>query len=214
MPAAVRGTSAGKLKNGGRARIAVIETAPAIPMTAVATTMASEDVTKIIITRNAASIVGEDQKWPRAHLEAIGGEKQYRHRQKLRTVEPAERRAKQFWLAKRCQIVAEKRAGDEIGAVVARKGKAEQPDHRIFPIRPPAAAPRRLLIHVLGDLWAGQQKDRGDPQRRRCPQHHVQPPTPADRGEDKGDGEDRGEHRAHEHAAGIANGSERKAARQ
>jgi len=31
MPAAVRGTSAGKLKNGGRARIAVIETAPAIP---------------------------------------------------------------------------------------------------------------------------------------------------------------------------------------
>ena len=38
MPAAVRGTSAGKLKNGGRARIAVIETAPAIPMTAVAPT--------------------------------------------------------------------------------------------------------------------------------------------------------------------------------
>ena len=53
-----RQMSAGKLKNGGRARIAVIETAPAIPRTAVAATMARDDVTKIIITRNAASIVG------------------------------------------------------------------------------------------------------------------------------------------------------------
>jgi hypothetical protein len=73
--------------------------------------------------------------------------------------EPIERRAEQFRLAKRRQIVAEKSAGDEIGAVIARKGKAEQPDHWIFPIRPPTAAGRRLLIYVLGDLWAAQQKD-------------------------------------------------------
>jgi hypothetical protein len=52
MPAAVRGKSAGKLKNGGSARIAVIETAPAIPMTAVAETMARPD--------NARGISGDD----------------------------------------------------------------------------------------------------------------------------------------------------------
>src|ERR1700683_3682487 len=102
MPAAGRGTSAGKLKNGGRARIAVIETAPAIPMTAVAATMARDDGTKIHITRNAAP-----------HVEAVECEKQSRHRQKRRTVEPAERRAEQFRLAKRRQIVSEKGAGDE-----------------------------------------------------------------------------------------------------
>src|ERR1700751_6082393 len=142
MPAAVRGTSAGKLKNGGRARIAVIETAPAIPMTAVAATMARDDVTKIIITRNAASIVGPKTRNGHARIwRRLAVRNNTTHRHKLRIVEPAERRAEQFRLAKRRQIVAEKGAGDEIGAVVGRKGKAEQPDHRIFPIRPPAAGP-------------------------------------------------------------------------
>jgi hypothetical protein len=109
MPAAVRGTSAGKLKNGGKARIAIIETAPAIPMTAVAATMVRDDVTKTIITRNAASMIGPKSRRPRAHLEAIGGEKQYRHRHSCEPLSQASA-AEQFRLAKRRQIVAEKGA--------------------------------------------------------------------------------------------------------
>src|ERR1700721_500544 len=120
MPAAVRGTSAGALKNGGRARIAVIETAPAIPMTAVAATMASDDVTKIIINRNAASIVGPKTRNGHAR---IWRRLAVRNNTAIaKSCEPLSQpsAAPSSSGLPSVAIVSEKGAGDEIGAVGAR----------------------------------------------------------------------------------------------
>ena len=103
MPAEVRGRSAGELRSGGKASVAVSVIAVVKPTNAAQTEITavgmSEDQAEECRQQNRA----EQQKRPGAALQAIGQQKQNDRRHDLRAVEPSEaapRRSALPWLAR------------------------------------------------------------------------------------------------------------------